>query len=118
MEIRVLVAHPADEFRDFRVAAERFGGREAALQLLVAERRVNGAMADRMDRRGLPAAPAFRHRMVPLGPAAQRPLAKEAAEIRTGQRRNQCFVPKYTAIGSEMTTQKPITPAKAQGSSA
>ncbi len=81
MEIRILVADPVDEPGDIRMPAQGGGAREVPFQLLVAERAMDGAVADRMDRHRLTPAATLGHRMMPFDPPAQRPLAEEADQI-------------------------------------
>ena len=56
VEVGRFVRDPADEARERGVAAKGVRRRVIALDLVVGERRVDGAVADRVDRRHLGAA--------------------------------------------------------------
>lgn len=78
MEIWRLASHPGEESRQCRLPAQRLGVCADPAQFRIAERRVQGAVADRMERYGFPPSPALRHRMVPFDPPPQRAPAKPA----------------------------------------
>ena len=81
MEVRVLVLDPAEEGLDLGMAAQGISAGEGSFQLLVRESRVDEAVADGMDRLGVPAAAAARHGMVPFHTAAERAAAEEAGQF-------------------------------------
>ncbi len=114
MEVRVLVPHPVDEAGDLRMPAERGGVGVAALELGVGEGRVDGAVADGMDRNRVAAAAALRDRVVPFDPPAKRAAAQEAWR-RLVQRRSQWRNMNQPSTTAPTRKQKPTTPQKAQG---
>jgi len=112
MEVGILAQYPRHEFRDLRMRAKRFRRSITTLDLAIGEQAVDGAVADRMQRRGFAAAAALRHDVVPFHPAAQRPPAQEAG---FGQRRSQWRPMNQPVTVTPTTTQKMTTPQKDQG---
>lgn len=74
----MLVGDPAQEAGDFGVRAQGVRAGEITRQRGVGQGNVNGAVADRMDRRGLATAATFRNGVMPLDPASERTPAQEA----------------------------------------
>ena len=74
------------------------------------------AVADRMDRLGVPAAAALRDDMVPLDPAPEPPTAQEAKRRRRVPHRLSQWRPaNQPSTIMPTSTQKATTPQKAQG---
>ncbi|PAV92377.1 hypothetical protein WR25_19414 [Diploscapter pachys] len=84
MEVGGLVGDPRQKARDIGMRAQHRGLGIVAGQLRVGQGRMDGAMADRMDRRGHAPAFGFGDQMVPLHLCAQRPLAQRARRGRRG----------------------------------
>ena len=99
------------------MTAERCGIAVPMLQLMVADGRVDGAMADRMDGRSLPTAAAFRNEVMLLHPSTERAPAQKAGSAvqRCWSQRRHANQPSTT---TPTRTQKATIPQKAQGRSA
>ena len=78
MKVGILVFDPGEEFRDVGVGPERSQVPADPLQFPIGIAGVEGAVTDRVDRDLLRPAAAFRHRMMPLHPCAQRAGAEPA----------------------------------------
>lgn len=78
MKIRGLARDPVDESRDVGMGAQPIGLGIEPRQPGVADRYMDGAVTDRMDRHRLPPAPALGHRMMPLDSPSQRSPAQPA----------------------------------------
>lgn len=86
MEVRRFVADPFQEAGKVWVGRERDAAFGVPLEIGVRKIGVERPVADRMDRHGLAPATAFRDRMMPFDPGAERPAA-EPAGLRSHVRR-------------------------------
>ena len=78
MKVRGLVRDPAQEQAEFRMRLQSAPIISHLRKLPIGKERMNGAVANRMYRNGIPAATASRNRMMPFDPTPQRSMAKPA----------------------------------------
>src|SRR6187399_2442414 len=77
VEVRLLAADPGNESGELRMASKCLCRRIAAFERLVVEHRMDGAVADRMDRLGFPPTARFRDGVMPFHLSAERSAAQE-----------------------------------------
>jgi len=81
MKIRRLVRDPAEKPAYIFTRSQCIEISEGRGEFVIAHRRMDGLMADRMNRHDMRPAAAFRHEMMPFDLSSQRPRAQSAGIV-------------------------------------